>query len=237
MNLKYPIPLKTYLVKKLGLSNKESLNILQSGRVTVNGKSPDLHQHLFPEDAVWIDNVLFKDSERFIYLAYYKPRGIETTLNPDIPNNLSEALNFSSRVFPVGRLDKESEGLLLLTNDGRIFNKISHSQKSQEKEYIVKVDKDITEDAIATMSSGMSILGKQTRPSKIALINKNTFQIILTQGMNRQIRRMCYKLDYNVTDLKRIRIINLELGTLKPGQWRYLDPGEIKELLEILTKK
>lgn len=131
------------------------------------------------------------------------------------------------KVFPVGRLDKDSEGLLLLTNDGGLYNKITHDKQHQEKEYIVTVDKAITEEAITLMSSGVKILGRITRPAKIKLIDDFTFQIILTQGINRQIRRMCYKTGYEVTSLKRIRIINILLNDLAPGEWRAVSKEEI----------
>lgn len=193
-----------------------------------------MDQEVLLEDAIKLDGELIKHPENYTYLIYYKPRGIETTLNKEVENNLADALNHSTRVFPVGRLDKESEGLLFLTNNGTIFNRISHGHQKQEKEYLVQVDKPLSEEAIRKMEEGIVILGKKTFPAKVYLQSSNLFKIILTQGLNKQIRRMCYKLDYQVTFLKRIRIMNIELGNLLPGQWRPLSPEELKELFSLL---
>jgi 23S rRNA pseudouridine2604 synthase len=230
----FPIPIKNFLVQTLKISNKEAIALLAEKRVLINEKVPSMDQEVLLEDTIKLEGQLIKHSENYIYLLYYKPRGIETTLNKEVENNLADALNLSSRVFPVGRLDKESEGLLFLTNDGTIFNRISHGHQKQEKEYLVQVDKPLSEEAIQKMEEGIVILGKKTFPANVYRQSSDSFKIILTQGLNKQIRRMCYKLNYEVTFLKRIRIMNLELGDLLPGQRRPLSQEELAELFSRL---
>lgn len=148
-------------------------------------------------------------------------------MNENIPNNLKSTLNFDFEIFPIGRLDKESEGLMILTNDGKIYNKIIHSNEHQEKEYFVEVDSVITDEFILQMQQGVVIMGEKTRPCTLSIINEYTFSIVLTQGLNRQIRRMCYKLGYNVLNLKRIRMININLEGLKEGEVCQISRSEI----------
>jgi 23S rRNA pseudouridine2604 synthase len=224
--------LKHFIVQKVRISNKEAVQYILSGKVLVNGEKGKLNQVLLPEDAVFLDDQEIKKPEAFIYLAYYKPRGIESTLNSRIENNLLQAVGFNQRVFPVGRLDKDSEGLMLLTNNGKIFDKIIHSENHQEKEYLVTVDKPLSPEAIARLAAGVVIMGKRTRPAVVKQVEATTFKIILTQGLNRQIRRMCYKLGYLVEKLVRIRMISLELGNLAPGEWRCLNPKEVDDILQ-----
>ncbi|MGV3503242.1 MAG: pseudouridine synthase [Adhaeribacter sp.] len=224
--------LKYFIVQKAGLSNKEALAGILSGRVLVNGKKGSLHQVLQPQDQVQLDGRLLKEAQVFLYLAYFKPRGIESTLNTGIANNLFQALDLGQKVFPVGRLDKESEGLMLLTNDGQIYDKIIHAESRQEKEYLVTVDKPLTSQALEHLAAGVVILGRKTRPAKVSQVNATTFAIVLTQGLNRQIRRMCYKLGYQVEKLLRTRLVTLELGDLAPGQWRHLSLQERNDLLQ-----
>lgn len=224
--------LKHFIVQKARISNKEAVACILSGKVLVNGKKGQLNQVLLPGDEVLLDNQVLKKPETFVYLAYYKPRGIESTLNPGIENNLSQALGINQRVFPVGRLDKDSEGLMLLTNNGKIFDKIIHAENHQEKEYRVTVDKPLSPEVPELLAAGVVIMGKRTRPAIVQQVDATTFTIILTQGLNRQIRRMCYKLGYRVEKLVRTRMINLELGSLAPGEWRYLSPQEINGLIQ-----
>ena len=165
-----------------------------------------------------------------IYIAYYKPEGIESTLNKNIANNLADAIPIQERLFPLGRLDKSSEGLMILTNDGKIYNGVTNSKNHKEKEYEVKVDLAISDEFIQKMSSGIEIMGQITKPCIVKKTDQNTFNIILTQGLNRQIRRMCYKLNFNVISLKRLRIMNITLGELRPGEFRYLSREEIYHL-------
>ena len=224
--------LKYFVVQKLNLSNKEAISCIVSGRVLVNGKRGTLTQVLLPEDEVQLDNQTIKVPRKGVYIAYHKPFGIESTMNAAIENNLLEAINISHDIFPVGRLDKASEGLMLLTNDGKLSIRILHPKSSHEKEYEVTVDHPLTQQAIEQLAAGIVIMGKKTRPAVVRQLNETTFNIILTQGLNRQIRRMCYKLGYEVKKLLRIRFLTLELGNLTPGEWRYLNQEEINSLLQ-----
>ncbi|PSR53489.1 ribosomal large subunit pseudouridine synthase F [Adhaeribacter arboris] len=226
--------LKHLIVQKLRISNKQAIAYITSGRVQVNGEKGQVQQALQPADKVTFGAQVLKEPQAFIYLAYYKPRGIESTLNTNIQNNLAAALHVEHPVFPVGRLDKDSEGLMLLTNNGNIYDKIIHAKSHQEKEYLVTVNKPLTPEALAQLSEGVIIMGQKTRPAQVQQISATTFRIILTQGLNRQIRRMCYKLGYQVQQLVRLRMVNLELGLLKPGEWRYLSSQEIQELNQII---
>jgi 23S rRNA pseudouridine2604 synthase len=218
---------KFFLVQSLGISNKEAVALILEKKMFVNGQTATLHQEIFADDEVIIKETVLQLPQTFHYYAYYKPRGVECTLNTDIPQNLVDTLKIDTKVFPVGRLDKESEGLLILTNDGRIYNKIINSASLQEKEYIVEVDQAITPEFITQMSEGIVIMGQKTRPAKAWMISEHSFGIILTQGLNRQIRRMCYKLGYEVIKLKRVRIINLDLGNLQPGTLRVISKNDI----------
>lgn len=227
--------LQMYLVQKLKISNQEACRFIGAGRVMVNGLPGHRKQQLLPEDVVELDAQIIKTAQTYLYIVYYKPRGVESTLNPAIPANLKLAFSLPAKVFPVGRLDKDSEGLLLLTNNGQLYDKIIHPDHHQEKEYRVTVNQPLTPAAITQLSTGLTILGRQTRPAQVQVIDTFTFQIILTQGLNRQIRRMCYKLGYQVLQLVRVRIINIELGNLIPGQWRYLAPAELQKLQEAIN--
>ncbi|RDC62501.1 pseudouridine synthase [Adhaeribacter pallidiroseus] len=227
--------LKHFVVQKLQVSNQQAITYILAGRVRVNGSNGQLQQALQPEDEVTFEGQVIKEPKAFVYLAYNKPRGIESTLNTHVENNLTHALNLNQRVFPIGRLDKESEGLMLLTNDGTVLYKTIHAKIHQEKEYLVSVDRPLTPEALQHLATGIMIMGKQTRPAVVAQINTHAFRIILNQGLNRQIRRMCYKLGYQVQQLIRTRIVNLELGGLEPGEWRYLSQPEVQELLQAVA--
>ncbi len=215
--------LQYLLVKKLNISNKEALSLILEGRVFVNEKIVKENIEIAETDSLSYNGVLLQEAKKMIYIAFYKPRGIETTLNTEIPNNLKEILPFSEPLFPVGRLDKESEGLLLLTNNGKIFDKTLRQEHNIEKEYQVTVNKPITDEFLQKMASGVDILGKTTKEATLQKIGDFQFKIILTQGLNRQIRRMCYKLNYEVTELIRIRIGEHQLGELKPLEYRCLE--------------
>ncbi|GAB3812549.1 pseudouridine synthase [Pontibacter rugosus] len=228
--------LKFYIVQKLALSNKDAVHYILSGRVLVNGNKGTLSQVLKPEDEVLVDGILVKEPRKTVYIAYYKPRGIESTTNIEIENNLLQASNFPKAIFPVGRLDKASEGLMLLTNDGETLFKILHAEKHQEKEYTVTVDKPLTQQVIDQLSTGIVIMGQKTRPAVVKQLNETIFSITLKQGLNRQIRRMCYKLGYEVQKLVRTRIVNLELGNLSHNEWRFLTTKEIRGLLQEVSE-
>jgi 23S rRNA pseudouridine2604 synthase len=214
--------LQYLLVKRLQISNKSALTLIIEGKVFVNEQSVWENVVINVEDSVIYEGQILQEGKKFIYVAFYKPRGIETTLNREIADNLKSILPFEYEFFPVGRLDKESEGLLLLTNDGRLFDKTLRSEHQTEKEYLVTVDKEIDEDFIQKMSAGIMILGKMTLPCKVEKIDNFSFKIILVQGINRQIRRMCYKLGYEVLKLVRIRIGEIALEGLSPNAFRYL---------------
>lgn len=227
---------KKFLVRKLGISTKEAVKYIAEGRLQINGKVASVNQRIEEEDTVEVEGQKLQFPVSYLYYAYYKPRGIETTLNEDIPDNLSHALRLQERIFPVGRLDKESEGLLLLTNDGRTFNKIIDRNEYHEKEYDVTVNRTLEEADLLKMASGVEIMGRMTRPAIISMLSPFCFRIILTEGMNRQIRRMCYKFNYEVIILKRTRICNIRLGDLHPGQIRKLKPEEVTNLKQTLCR-
>ena len=229
--------LKYFVVQKLNFSNKEAIRHILSGRVLVNGKTGSLSQELHPEDEVQLDEQIIKVGRNTVYIAYHKPCGIESTMNASIENNLLHAVNIPHEVFPVGRLDKASEGLMLLTNDGQLSFKILQPKNCQlEKEYEVSVDHPLTQQAIDQLAAGIIIMGRKTRPALVRQLDETTFNIILTQGLNRQIRRMCYKLGYEVTQLVRKRFISLEMGNLPAGEWRYLNKSEISKLQQTVSR-
>ncbi|WP_281336277.1 23S rRNA pseudouridine(2604) synthase RluF [Flavobacterium eburneipallidum] len=211
-------------------SRREADKIIEEGRVTINGVVPELGTKVSPDDEVRIDGKLIREKkEKPIYLAFNKPVGIECTTNLDVRDNIVDYINYPTRIFPIGRLDKASEGLIFMTNDGDIVNKILRARNNHEKEYTVTVNKLITDRFIEKMSNGVPILDTVTRKCKVEKISSTTFKIILTQGLNRQIRRMCEYLGYEVTALKRIRIINISLD-VPVGRFRDLTDAEIKEL-------
>ena len=216
--------LQYFLVKRLNISNKSALSFILEGKVKINGLPIFENMLINLGDSVIFEEQILQEGKEFFYVAFYKPRGIETTLNRDIQDNLKDILPFKEDLFPVGRLDKESEGLLILTNDGRVFDKTLRSEHQTEKEYVVKVNREIDENFIQNMSEGINILGKITLPCRVEKIDDCSFRIILVQGINRQIRRMCYKLDYEVLQLIRLRIGDVKLGELKPFEFRYYKP-------------
>ena len=216
--------LQYLLVKRLNISNKSALMLILEGKIKVNGQLVFENVVLNLGDSVIFEEQILQEGKEFFYVVFYKPRGIETTLNRDIQDNLKDILPFTDDLFPVGRLDKESEGLLILTNDGRVFDKTLRSEHQTEKEYLVTVDREIDEDFIQKMSAGISIIGKITLPCRVEKIDDFSFKIILVQGINRQIRRMCYKLNYEVLQLIRVRIGDIKIEELKPYEFRYYKP-------------
>jgi 23S rRNA pseudouridine2604 synthase len=215
-------------------SRREADKIIEQRRVTINGIVPELGTKVSPHDEVRIDGKLIHDrTEKPIYLAFNKPVGIECTTNLEVRYNIVDFINYPTRIFPIGRLDKASEGLIFMTNDGDIVNKILRARNNHEKEYTVTVNKLITDRFIDKMSNGIPVLDTITRKCKVEKISSTTFKIILTQGLNRQIRRMCEYLGYEVIALKRIRIINISLD-IPVGRYRDLTDAEIKELNELI---
>lgn len=215
-------------------SRREADAIIQARRVTINGAVAELGSIVSTGDDVRIDGKTIGERPRLVYIALNKPVGITSTTERHIKDNIIDFVKHSERIFPIGRLDKDSEGLILLTNDGDIVNKILRAENNHEKEYIVTVNRSITEEFIKGMASGVHILGTKTKPCKVTKIADRTFNIILTQGLNRQIRRMCQAFDYRVVRLQRIRIMNIKLGSLKVGQWRNLTSDELKQLIALL---
>ena len=215
-------------------SRREADKLIEEGRVTINGVVPEMGTKVSQNDEVRIDGKLIVEKhEKLVYLAFNKPVGIECTTNLEVRNNIVDYINYPKRIFPIGRLDKASEGLIFMTNDGDIVNKILRARNNHEKEYTVTVNRPITERFIQRMGNGVPILDTVTKKCKVEQISQFTFKIILTQGLNRQIRRMTEYLGYDVTALKRIRIINISLD-IPVGRYRDLTDDEIKELNHLI---
>ncbi|GCL73953.1 23S rRNA pseudouridine(2604) synthase RluF [Paenibacillus naphthalenovorans] len=211
-------------------SRREADKLIEAKRVTINGKLAELGTQVNEGDEVRIDGKRVGAKKKHVYIALNKPVGITSTTERHIRGNIVDFVGHRERIFPIGRLDKDSEGLILLTNDGDIVNKILRSEYEHEKEYIVTVDKPITPMFVQGMSGGVRILGTVTKPCRITRLDDRTFRIILTQGLNRQIRRMCAAFGYEVRKLKRVRIMNIKLGDLPLGRWRDLKPDELEAL-------
>lgn len=210
-------------------SRKEANKIIEEKRVIVNGKLCEPGQWVEEIDDILVDNEPIKQKKK-VYIALNKPVGITCTAANEVKDNIIEFMQYSEYIFPVGRLDKESQGLILMTNDGDLANKILESDNEHEKEYIVTVDKPFDDEFVMGMSSGVKICNTVTRPCKVTRINEDTFRIILTQGLNKQIRRMSKAFGYTVIRLERIRIININLDGIGVGKWRYLTEEEVAGL-------
>lgn len=213
-------------------SRREADKLIEAGRVLLNNEIAITGNRYHPGDIVEVDGSYITETkkDKLVYIALNKPVGITTTSEEHIKGNIITFLNYPKRIFPIGRLDKDSEGLILLTNDGDIVNRILRAENRHEKEYVVRVNKPITPEFLHKMSSGLPILGTRTKPCKVHMMGRQTFRIILTQGLNRQIRRMCEYLGYNVVSLQRIRIMNIKLDKLATGKWRYLSEAEFDQL-------
>ncbi|MDA0739299.1 MAG: 23S rRNA pseudouridine(2604) synthase RluF [Nitrospirae bacterium] len=223
-----------YLSEAGYCSRRAADKLIDQGRVTINGEVPEMGTKISEEDEIRVDGKLISTpQEDFVYIAFNKPIGIVCTTNTKVEkHNIIDFINYPKRIFPIGRLDKPSEGLIFLTNDGDIVNKILRARNHHEKEYIVTVNKPVTKEFVAKMSNGVVILDTVTRPCDVKQVNKFIFKIILTQGLNRQIRRMCEVLDYRVTQLKRVRIMNVSLD-IPVGQWRNLTKKELQEIYRL----
>lgn len=204
---------------------------IEAGRVTVNGAPAVLGTQVKVGDTVCIDGKPIGASKQHVYIALNKPPGITCTTERDVEGNIVDFVGHRERIFPIGRLDKDSEGLILLTNNGDIVNEILREANEHEKEYLVTVDRPVTDLFLSGMASGVRILGTVTKPCKVTRVERCTFRIVLTQGLNRQIRRMCSFFGYKVVKLQRVRIINVTLAGLKLGQWRELEPAEVRGLV------
>jgi len=222
--------LNKYISETGFCSRREADKYIDQARVSINGNIAIKGNRVNPGDVVEIDGEPLKKKDKTVYIAFNKPVGITCTTDLKDKNNIISFIHYKSRIFPIGRLDKPSEGLIFLTNDGDIVNKILRAGNNHEKEYVVTVDKPISNDFINKMSNGVRILDKVTKKCFVKQEGKNRFRIILTQGLNRQIRRMCLALDFNVVTLKRTRIMNITLQNLPVGKWRYFTNDEIKTI-------
>jgi 23S rRNA pseudouridine2604 synthase len=212
-------------------SRREADKWIEAGRVTCNGAVAAIGTQVADTDDVRVDGKPVGRKKKRIYIALNKPVGITCTTESHVEGNIIDFVNHPERIFPIGRLDKDSEGLILLTNDGDIVNEVLRSENNHEKEYIVTVDRPITALSLKMMADGVKIMGEFTKPCRVSRIGERAFRIILTQGLNRQIRRMCSALGYKAQRLQRVRIIDIGLGGLKPGEWRLLTEREVGGLL------
>jgi 23S rRNA pseudouridine2604 synthase len=215
-------------------SRREVDKLIEAKRVTINGQIAELGSQAEDGDDVRIDGKPIQLKKDLVYIAVNKPVGITTTTERHVSGNIIDFINHPERIFPIGRLDKDSDGLLLLTNDGDIVNRILRAEHAHEKEYIVTVDKPVTTEFLKGMASGVRILGKMTLPCKVSYVAEKVFRIVLTEGRNRQIRRMCMVFGYQVRRLQRIRIMNIKLDGLNMGEWRDLTQAERTCLFELL---
>ena len=232
MSVEKSVRLNKYISETGICSRREADKWIEAGRVTLNGARATLGHKVGAADEVRIDGNLIGAKKTPIYIALNKPVGITCTTETHVEDNIIRLVGHSERIFPVGRLDKDSEGLILLTNDGDIVNEILRAENEHEKEYVVSVNRPITDLALQMLASGVKIMGVTTKPCKVERVDPGTFRIMLTQGLNRQIRRMCSALGYRVQRLRRVRIINVDLGDLRTGEWRYLSESEVAGLLQ-----
>jgi len=220
-----------YLSERGLCSRREADAWIAAGRVAVNGVVATLGTKVGPADEVRLDGAPLGAPTHHVYIALHKPVGVECTTDQRVAHNIVDFVAHRERVFPVGRLDKDSEGLILLTNDGDIVNQLLRAENSHEKEYLVTVDRPLADEFLAAMAAGVRILDTTTAPCRVERVSKNVFRIVLTQGLNRQIRRMCDVFGYTVRRLIRVRFVNVRLEGLEPGRWRNLTRGELAGLL------
>ena len=223
--------LNKYISESGVASRREADAWIAAGRVAVNGKPAGLGTQVAEGDRVEVDGRALPPRRQEVYIALNKPRGVTCTTERDAPGNIVEFIGHRERIFPIGRLDKDSEGLILLTNNGDIVNEILRVEHGHEKEYLVTVERPVTESFLSMMAAGVRIGGEKTKPAVVTRAGPATFRIVLTQGLNRQIRRMCSALGFRVQSLKRVRIMHIRLGSLATGAWRDLTAAEIRPLL------
>ena len=226
--------LNKYISSSGFCSRREADRFIEEGKVTVNGKRASIGMRVLPGQKVKVNGELIVNSIEPVYIAFNKPVGIVSTTDSQEKDNIVNFIRHEQRIFPIGRLDKDSQGLILLTNDGDIVNKILRAGNNHKKDYLVKVNKPITKDFLTRMAHGVPILDRVTRRCEIVEINPYMFQISLIQGLNRQIRRMCEHFDYEVIKLERIQIMNIKLGNLGQGNWRNLTESELEGLFDML---
>jgi len=229
------IRINKYISEKGLCSRREADELISQGKVTINGEKASIGSKVYLGDIVKLGGKSLKPKDPPVYLAFNKPVGIVCTTDRKEKNNIVDFISYSKRIFPIGRLDKDSQGLIFLTSDGDIVNKILRAGNNHEKEYIVTVDKPVTESFLEAMSNGVRILGTVTKKCKTSQVSKYVFRIILTEGMNRQIRRMCEVLGYEVVKLRRIRIMNVTLGSLPEGRWRHLTHDELNTINKLVA--
>ena len=223
--------LNKYISESGVASRREADTWIAAGRVTVNGTPAGLGTQVAEGDRVEVDGRALPERRRDIYIALNKPRGITCTTEREVAGNIVDFIGHGERIFPIGRLDKDSEGLILLTNNGDIVNEILRVEHGHEKEYLVTVERPVTDTFLSMMAAGVRIGGEKTRPATVTRAGPATFRIVLTQGLNRQIRRMCSALGFRVQSLKRVRIMHIRLGSLATGAWRDLSAAEVRALL------
>jgi 23S rRNA pseudouridine2604 synthase len=231
------VSLNKYISETGICSRREADRWIEAGRVKINGKVAQKGNRVMEGDKVTVDDKPLKTKPKLVFIALHKPAGITCTTDLKDKDNIIDFVKHKERIFHIGRLDKASTGLIFLTNDGDIVNDILRAENNHEKEYVVTVDRPIDKAFVDNMSKGIPILGTVTKPCTVEKIGKNAFRIILTQGLNRQIRRMCDYLNYNVVTLKRIRIMNVTLDGLNVGQWRNLSKEELETLQAMIDKK
>ena len=225
-----------YLTASGFCSRRGADKLIAEGRVKIDGVPAELGSKVVAGQKVLVDGEEITGKQNHVYIALNKPVGITCTMETDVPGNISDFMDFEQRIFPIGRLDKDSSGLILLTSDGDIVNKILRAENNHEKEYFVRVEKDIEPSFMEQMAAGVEITNMRnktrvvTKKCEVEQLGRHSFRIVLTQGLNRQIRRMCTELGYQIVALRRVRIMHIELGELKPGQWRYLTQEELAEL-------
>jgi 23S rRNA pseudouridine2604 synthase len=227
--------LNKYISETGFCSRREADKLIEQGRVTLNGKKPEMGTKVFPGDSVLVDGKPLNAKKAPVYIAFNKPVGITCTTELHVPGNIIDYIRHPERIFPIGRLDKPSEGLIFLTSDGDIVNKILRAGNNHEKEYVVTVDKPITEAFLKQMAHGVRILDTITQKCQVTRETNFRFRIILTQGLNRQIRRMCEALGYQVTKLVRVRIMNITLDGLPQGKWRNLTAEEMNTINQLVA--
>jgi len=218
-------------------SRREADRLIEEGRVTINGRTARLGDQVQPGDAITRDGQPVPWGNAAVYIKFHKPLGITTTTELDVPDNIIAYIGHPARIFPIGRLDKDSSGLILLTNDGDIVNRILRAEHGHEKEYLVEVDRPFDQAFLDRMAAGVVILGKPTRPCRVARMGPRRFRIILTEGRNRQIRRMCQALGHRVTALHRTRVMNVTIEGLRVGQWKNLSSEERRALFRALGRE
>ena len=232
-----PVRINKYLSEAGVCSRREADRLIAEGRVTVEGLKAETGMKVMPGSRILVDGKPIRRPSAPVLIAVNKPVGVVTTSAGDEPNNIVTYVGWLERIYPVGRLDKDSEGLILMTNQGDLAEAIAHARGRHEKEYLVTVDRAIDKAFVEKMSSGVRILNTTTRPCTVEKVSKFRFRIILTQGLNRQIRRMCEALGYRVTELVRTRVMNISLNGLETGHWRRIEGEEYEELLRELGKK